>query len=70
LIIVGRLLDCSKVLFRSVLWNLVASIGFLIIIGMEVRHFDLDVFDIVTEMLNFSLAFHNGIIDVLVVFLL
>ena len=66
----GRLLDNPKVLLRSVLWDLVVSVGFLVIIGLEVSHFDLDVFDIVAEMLDFSLAFHDGIVDVLVVFLL
>lgn len=66
----GRLLDDPKVLLRSVLWDLVVSVGFLVIIGLEVSHFDLDVFDIVAEMLDFSLAFHDGIVDVLVVFLL
>ena len=66
----GRLLDDPKVLLRSVLWDLVVSVGFLVIIGLEVSHFDLDVFDIVAEMLDFSLAFHDGIAHVLVVFLL
>ena len=66
----GRLLDDPKVLLRSVLWDLVVIVGFLVIIGLEVSHFDLDVFDIVAEMLDFSLAFHDGIVDVLVVFLL
>ena len=66
----GRLLDDPKVLLGSVLWDLVVSVGFLVIIGLEVSHFDLDVFDIVAEMLDFSLAFHDGIVDVLVVFLL
>ena len=65
-----RLLDDPKVLLGFVLWDLVVSVGFLVIIGLEVSHFDLDVFDIVAEMLDFSLAFHDGIVDVLVVFLL
>jgi len=37
---------------------------------MVVRHFDLDVFYIVTEVFDFPLTFHERIIKVLTVFLL